>query len=381
MRKLIDLNCCTTNGWLEMEYGRLLLRLGKDEEVFAVFGPMALSENPQTAIPARAVLLEGHTRVNAFERGRAVEDLESVWSHMFVSSACNRLKELGTASGEPFARAPHPYPDTDIGCSMDCLAVYGRFGHQLSEYLGVRLLCEKYRVPLETPDWVGHYVFELSDPLPAVRRKQVKKNITQIRLDADATGGQSLCGRDFFAPGGQVEWNHATVERTRQIFKIRDFLKPCLDRFLERIKQRGRHVVCFHIRLGDRAATLQENHSATLYLHWLRANWKLLNDAVLYIASDNAEVACAWFEEFGPVQVKSFECELSGLEWLCDFYVLMMAQVVAVSQSGFSIMASVLNAQEGAILLQPDSRAGSLSPFHPARMNLAHFSPGSTELL
>ena len=41
---------------------------------------------------------------------------------------------------------------------------YGRWGNQLLWYAMGRWFCEQHDAVLETPQWVGEYVFDINDP-------------------------------------------------------------------------------------------------------------------------------------------------------------------------------------------------------------------------
>jgi len=119
-------------------------------------------------------------------------------------------------AGATALRRPHPYPGSDIGVSLGSLGYYGRFGHQLMEYLFLRCQAERAGIPMETPEWVGHYVFELDDPLPTGRRVQVKRPALWIEEQVAAEGAHILTGRDFFEVGGFPAWKpeYPTCPRT-----------------------------------------------------------------------------------------------------------------------------------------------------------------------
>ena len=55
-----------------------------------------------------------------------------------------------------------------------------------------------------------------------------------------------------------------------------------------------------------------------------------------------------------------FEIEYSNLDWLYDFYVLCNSNILGISHSGFSLMASGLNNIENAKFLQPNSQTKNL---------------------
>ena len=74
----------------------------------------------------------------------------------------------------------------------------------------------------------------------------------------------------------------------------------------------------------------------------------------------------------------TFVCptEIAGMDVLAEH-----ANVVGISHSGFSIMASIINNVSGAEFYQPNSLIKDLVPFYPQNLDLTNFNPGVTTVL
>lgn len=348
--------------WQIMELGFLLVRQKRWQEALEFFSPLMRHDSVQVNLPATAVMVDV---LSGMGRHEAAIDLakpymSSNWSHLFSAVTQAKLRQLAASSGTEITRAPHPHPGSMIGVAVSSLAHYGRFGQQLTEYLYMRTLAEGAGVPLETPDWVGHYVFELDDPLPAGWRKLVKLGNEQIEARVKERGAEALCGHDFFSPGLPPLWDAAMTRRAKEIFRIRDCWVPYLEPTLAKVRERGKTIVAIHIRRTDRS-DLEKFQPVDWYRDWLREIWPTLDAPVLYLCSDDLAAVVGEFAEFSPVTLDDTGTASVGLEFLQDFYVLMHASRLAVSRSAFSLMAAVLNKEGG--FYQPDAKAARIVPY------------------
>jgi hypothetical protein len=361
MRQLISIGLYT--GWTLMEYGRLLVKMGQQLKAIEFFTPLSSHADFSIAIASRAVLVESYSTIGELNRAAALGDQASIWPHMFAASACNRIRQVALGAGVSLSRSDHEAGSDGVGVSIDSLGYHGRLGHTLVEYLHIRDLADRVGVPVETPDWIGHMLFELDDPPIRVPRSFTRKTPLQLQTEVERLGSEALCGLDLFSPGAPVVWTDQISAKAREIFRFRSFLLPYLEHFLAQVRQQGRTLIAFHVRLGDRESHTMENQNPSFYVNWLNDNWGKFKEPVLYIGSDDISKACEWFSAYRPVNSNSFALGLPDLDWLFDFFLFMHADIVGVSQSSFSLLACVLNPNRSAIFLRPDLRAGSLRPF------------------
>lgn len=359
MRQLISVGICT--GWSLMEYGRLLVKMGQQPRAVEFFTPFCSHPDYSLSVAARAVLVESFSTLGQLEQAATLGDQFSLWPHLFAASACNRIRQVARDAGVTLSRPYHDQGGT--GVCIDSLGYHGRLGHTLVEYLHIRDLADRLGVSVETPDWIGQFLFELNDPPVRGPRDFVQKTPQELHSAVEVFGADALCGFDLFSPGPPLVWTQEISAKAREIFQFRPFLRPYLDRFLEQVRLKGDTLIAFHIRLGDREAHTMEHQNPIVYVNWLKDNWGKFKNPVLYIGSDNTAKAVEWFSEYQPVCLDSITQELGDLGWLYDFYLFLNADIVGVSQSSFSLLPCVLNTNRSAIFLKPDLQAGSLRPF------------------
>lgn len=269
--------------------------------------------------------------------------------------------------GLTLKRPGNPHPDRP-SVTSSTLASHGRFAHNVLEYVLVRLYAEKHGYVLETPEWVGGYVFEIDDPLPSrpYRPFYYPRQPLNRSLDGSpAAPSPPPAGVDFRSPLFLLRHDGEYRERVQSWLRPRPVWAPFLDPALERLRERGDTVVAIHIRRGD---FVQFNYPITetaWYVRWLHELWPTLKRPVLYIASDDLAGVRADFAAFAPVVRADVAPDWPGLDFLQDFHVLMQADVVGVSAaSGFSLLAAQLNRQ-ARLFVEPDVAGRRIRPFAP----------------
>lgn len=352
--------------WLAMTLGKLLVDEGRAEEAREYFTLLAKTR-PELVDVAATVLAD--VALLRGEPGQALEILapvmHSVWSRTFVCSSLARLGMLLRDSGGEARRRSHPFPNSTAGVSITSLGNYGRFAHQLQEYLFMRWQADTTGVVLETPDWVGHLVFELDDPYPTGQRRHVQRPGNWIEKEVLERGAQALAGYDFFSPGAFGQWQPAHVDLARRLFRLRPCWQAMLEAPLATLRGGHQTLVAIHLRRTDQKGRckLPDNR---WYLDWLRQAWPGFADPMLYIASDDLDAVLGDFAEFSPSCVRDLAGCIPGLEWLHDFHVIMNADAAAISQSAFSYVACMLNTR-GHTFKQPDMVNACLADYHPSR--------------
>lgn len=267
--------------------------------------------------------------------------------------------------GRRLIRPVNPHPDRPAVTSST-LASHGRFAHNVLEYVLVRLYAEKHGLTLETPEWVGGYVFSIDDPPPSRPYPPLYYPRRTLNRHLDGTARTvPPSGVDFRSPLFLLRRKEEYRERVQSWLRPRAVWSPFLDPAMERLRAMGDTVVAIHIRRGD---FVQFNYPITetaWYVDWLRALWPTLRRPVLYIASDDLAGVRRDFAEFAPVARADVAPDWPGLEFLQDFHALMHADVVGVSAaSGFSLLAAQLNRQ-ATLFVEPDVAGRCIRPFSP----------------
>lgn len=285
---------------------------------------------------------------------------------------------------------------------MSSLGKLGRFGNQLVQYAFLRICARKSGARVECPPWIGQTLFGLNDsPIstqlpPAIERweeaenmfdafpeaiayveKQTGQRSTRVGWDALETGLSNVDLWGFF----QVHTSRLRPHREsfRSLFQPVPNLKRALDEGMERLRARGEMVVALHLRRGDTLDNPVFGYHYTVphawWREWLRASWKEFHSPVLYVCSDDLDDVIDDFAEFSPVTWRDLGVQLpeqmNGSEFYVDFYVLTQSDVVAISNSTFSLAACLLN-----------ERARSfVRPIWDFRKRFATFDPWDTEML
>lgn len=247
---------------------------------------------------------------------------------------------------------------------MSTLGANGRLGNQLLQYAFLRCYAERFGFEFEVPDWIGRVLYGLNDPLISRPLPQLKET------EADLLG--CLAGRQervfvnldlwgYFAGDTAVfaPWR----DRIRSWFTPVATLADPIRVDLERLRANHGTLIAIHLRRGDFGTGQHWIAPESWYLRWLEDIWGQLDRPLLYIASDDA-VIHRFFAAYKPVTAAALRPAPPGAEFLVDFLALRSADVVAVSNSSFSVMATLL-ADGPQRTVRPDRRAGELVSYNP----------------
>ncbi|MFN3077992.1 MAG: hypothetical protein ABT940_14190, partial [Alphaproteobacteria bacterium] len=213
---------------------------------------------------------------------------------------------------------------------------------------------------LETPEWPGNWFFDIDDPLISKVRPSVSNLRRYLNESLEKTPEVLLSDIDISTPWTLYRFRPAFRDMVRGWLKPRTMWKPFLDPLLEALRSRGRTVVAMHLRRGDFVEINYPITETRWGLEWLKAHWAELDDPVLYLASDELPKVIQDFQRYNPVTRADLGPAWEGLEYLQDFYMLMNADILAVSRSsGFSFLAALLG-REGARTLAYDAAADGL---------------------
>jgi tetratricopeptide (TPR) repeat protein len=348
--------------WATMWLGEVLIQQQRWTDLERIM--LSAAKIPQCALASRTVLAEFCLKFDRLdEAARWLPSAEKTnWGHAFSVQAITRLRLLHRQNAvEEFTRAEHPYPDSELGVTCLTLNRSGRFAHQVGDYLCLRFHADPYGIPVETPDWVGHYVFELNDPMPSGKRTSIRCSGSWLENQVKFKGAQAIAGYDIHSVGLLDPIRSEHVVKAREVLRIRDHWKVFFAPMLSSLRARGNTVVCIHMRLTDRS---DRTPSIAWYIEWLQSLWVSLENPVLYIASDDLDTAISAFTEFKPVTLSAISTSLPGLEWLQDFYVVMNSDIVAGSAGGFCTLANMLNTT-GKLFFRPDLDQQCLVSYSP----------------
>ena len=232
--------------------------------------------------------------------------------------------------------------------SMSHLGTDGRLGHQFNHYLGLKMYAQRNNYQVETPDWLGRYIFEgcYHDPYIIGNYETIEAN--------DPVFLSSLQNKElppsiaFNLKGGCFNPSTITKDEKKYIQKIlrplpywREQVKNFLN--ILKYKDSNRTIVSLHIRRGDFIKDGRYVPSSKVYLDWLENFWNTLENPILYIASDDINNVVKDFISYNPYSYKNFKLIDDNLDFIVDFFVLAQSNIMVKAGSSFSNLAALCN--------------------------------------
>ncbi|CAO3401735.1 glycosyltransferase [Azospirillum palustre] len=368
-------------GWaarVEPELGEI--RAERAETALGLGRPADAAEHARRALALAPGLFDGHTALaGALEAlGRPDAALPG-WERAircnpgrggaFTGRAVNRLTRRYGPPPAPALRA-----GTGRRLASTSLGWHGRFGNQLLQYGVLRLYAARHGLTLEVPPWPGRHLYGLDDPMPGpallrLPERQVEASVMASLngVEGGVQGGMEdevLADRDVTAYFcGDTSFLAPHRETFRGFFTPGPHIRAWTDALTARLRGAGHTVVAVHIRRGDFGWGPFWMAPESWYLRWLDAVWPGLDRPVLYVATDDPRCLSA-FAAYRPLSARDVAEPIPGAEFLTDFHVLCEADLVAVSNSSFSFVATMLNRCARSVV-RPDKAQQALVPYSP----------------
>ncbi|ALJ36731.1 glycosyltransferase [Azospirillum brasilense] len=266
--------------------------------------------------------------------------------------------------GPPPAPAPAGAPGRRLASTV--LGLNGRFGNQLLQYGVLRLYAARHGLTLEVPPWLGRHLYDHDDPLPGPALPRVAEAEGEAAVTASLRGEPSTVLADRDVSGyfcGDITPLAPFKEEFRALFTPGRHLQPHTDALLGRLRDVGRTVVALHLRRGDFGWGRFWIAPTSWYRHWLETVWPTLDRPVLFIATDDP-AQLREFAAYRPVTGRDLAEPIAGAEFFTDFHILCHADRVAISNSSFSFVATMLN-RNASEFLRPDPARRALVPYDP----------------
>jgi FkbM family methyltransferase len=250
--------------------------------------------------------------------------------------------------------------------TMSSLGSNGRFGNQLFQYAFLKIYAERHNLRLETPRWIGQYLFGHDDPPIAKQLPELRETTNDLHEAIVPNSETILKNVDFW---GYFQYNTKYYAPYKKMFRSLFQPVPEIDRKLnaafESLKMRGKTIVGLHLRRSDYGYKHFFVAPAEWYKNWLDGFWGTLDSPVLYIASDELEEVVDDFTNYSPVTAKDLKVSLPPeIIFYIDFYMLTRFDFTAISNSSFSFAASLLN-EGGKHFARPHLPSQKLIPFDP----------------
>jgi hypothetical protein len=258
---------------------------------------------------------------------------------------------------------------------MSSLGKNGRFVNQLFQYLFLRLAAKVQGMCLQVPDWIGRELYDLDEPPVLAPLKQTlidgaadvppELNVFSNPERLITEGGLLFRDTDVW---GYFQFNMRAYEPYRDF--IRDLYSPKgsvgkqLAAGVERVRLFGKKIIGVHLRRGDYGYGIFFRAPCAWYEKWVKEMNFDPEQYLIYICSEDAG---KYTHRFPGYQVLSGE--MLGISWemdaaLFDFHVLCESDVLAISNSTFSFMASLLN-KSCRHFFRPCFEVKGLQPYEP----------------
>lgn len=257
--------------------------------------------------------------------------------------------------------------------TMSSLGSNGRFANQIFQYAFLKIYAKEHNLRLETPRWIGQYLFGHNDPpiskkLPEVR--ETTSNLHQAIVPNSKTIFQNV---DFWGYFQYHTKYYASYKKLfRSLFKPVPAIEKKVNAVFEELKIQDKTIVGLHLRRGD---YLRYGYGPCFlaptqwYKDWLNGFWETLDNPILYIASDQLEEVVEDFTDYSSLTARDLQVCLSPkisdeLLFYIDFYMLTKCDFTAISNSTFSFAACLLN-ERCKSFVRPHLPSEKLIPFDP----------------
>lgn len=280
-------------------------------------------------------------------------------SRAYAALCMMRLRE---ESGERIIATRRPHAPLERSVALSSIDHFGRFAHQVNEYILTWIYAREAGLSLETPDWIGHLLFDLDDP-PARRMPVVRDGNKRMNDFLFGRSRQCPAGVDFFSPDPLERFDARFRTAVQERLRFRPVWHERLAPLMEGLRADGRTVVALHLRRGDMTA-LRKPPPMDWYIDWLRGLWTKLERPVLYLCSDELDKVRPIFAEFKPVSLNDVAVPWEDIAFVQDFYVLANADVVGVSDGNFARLAALLNTR-ATLFGEADPAAQAIIPYAP----------------
>ncbi len=261
--------------------------------------------------------------------------------------------------------------------SMETLGQNGRFGNQIFQYFFLNVVSTLHDSVIHTPTWIGSSLFDLSDAQPIIKSPRVYEKSVSDQLPSPEVGIefdqflthdlQFPVATDIF---GYFQPHTAKYRRFRDLwqrtFSLRNDFEQLRKNLIESISVRGRGVIAIHLRRGDYGSGDSFYRApASWYEEWL-SNAKIdPAKYVIYVASDEPQLYENRFSDFDVITARLLDVQQTSIAvMLADFFILMSADILCISNSSFSFAAALCN-KYAECFLRPNFDTRQLVEFDP----------------
>lgn len=243
----------------------------------------------------------------------------------------------------------------------------GRFGNQIFQYAFLKIYAQQHNLNIETPSWIGQYLFGHQDPPISQKLTQFpeKKGRVEFSQSRVLNSPAPLKNVDLW---GYFQYHTSYYAQYKDylysLFKPLPEIETELQKALNILGSKDKTVVGIHLRPIKYDQKFFYITPSDRYKEQLKEIWETLQEPVLFIASDDLDTVINDFGEYNPVTVKDLNIELPKANYYPDFYILTQLDVVAISNSSFSFVPSMLN-ERAKFFCRPSLLNNKIIPFDP----------------
>lgn len=257
--------------------------------------------------------------------------------------------------------------------AMSGLTEYGAFGNQLFRYACAKLYALRHSLTPAFPAWQGRQLFGLEDEicegitLPQLSYGGFAENDREFWYADDPPINIDLAG--YFQEIPECWRRHRPL--LRHIFDLVPLRRQIIEAWHRDVTADGRRtLVAVHIRRGDYRNLQTGTHPwfrlvpEDWYIDWLRTIWPTLREPLLFIGTDEPDSVLPWFREFETISPKALPVARALPDHVRDFEILRRADYLAICNSSFSRMASIL-APDSQKCFLPSFETQCFEPYEP----------------
>lgn len=237
----------------------------------------------------------------------------------------------------------------------------GRWGNQIFQYAFLNLYAERYGATVEIPAWAGDAIYGVprqspTEKLPLYYNRKGERHYEYPPIGNEVVD-HDYCGYGQF----HTSWYALHKDKFRSYFQPNQSIVRRLAPALSRL-QRHNTTVGLHIRRGDYGRSIFYITLIAWYLQLLSHIWPLLNDPILFIATEDLSLTTE-FNAYLPVTTQSLGVDLNSaplmhynylphdlqthelvqMDFFPDFYFLSHCDIVIAPNSTFSFAAAMMN--------------------------------------
>jgi FkbM family methyltransferase len=225
----------------------------------------------------------------------------------------------------------------------------GRFANQLFQYTFLSSYALQHNLDIRLPEWQDGKFFNIKTNNNDKEFKKLKEPLDRepdvLRLfdfntvdiiDKDISGYfqfHTSCYKPF-------------KEKILSTFEINSTIANSIEKdMFSIIPKNGGTLIALHIRRGDYGNGYFHHTPSDWYKTWLNSIWNQLYEPVLYIATDAIQEVSLEFSDFTFLTSENmiFSKQNKIPDHIIDFQILRSADLLAIANSTFGFMASMLN--------------------------------------